>query len=89
MSLWAASKLQLHYRQRNMNCFSFLNSGTSRVGKFKKFEIKSKITMYDSAGEPKPKENIKEKQSISVRFQRVILGGLEQFFYKYGKFVAR
>ena len=45
--------------------------------------------MYDSAGEPKPKENIKEKQSISVRFQRVILGGLEQFFYKYGKFVAR
>ena len=50
MSLWAASKLQLHYRQRNMNCFSFLNSGTSREGKFKKFEIKSKITMYDSAG---------------------------------------
>ena len=72
-----------------MNYFSFLKSGTARVGKFKKFEIKSKITMYDSAGEPKPKENIKEKESISVRFQRVILGGLEQFFYKYGKFVAR
>ena len=72
-----------------MKYFSFLNLGTARGGKFKKFEIKSKITMYDSAGEPKPKENIKEKQSISVRFQRVVLGGLEQFFYKYGKFVAR
>ena len=70
-----------------MKSFFLHHSEGTNVQKFKKFELKSKIIMYDSSQEEKPKEV--KKQNIAVRFQEVVLGGLEQLFYKYGKFVAR
>ena len=70
-----------------MESFAISGINDQSARKFKKFELKSQYIMYGNSGEGKP---IKEKKpGLAVRFQEVILGGLEQFFYNYGKFVAR
>ena len=70
-----------------MKYFSVIDSKDTKTKKFKKFQLKSRCVMHEKPGEAKP---VKEKTpSYATRFQETVLGGLEQFFYKYGKFVAR
>lgn len=70
-----------------MKSFSLIDSKSTEPKKWKKFQLKSQCIMYERSGEAKPvKEN---SHSFATRFQETVLGGLEQFFYKYGKFVAR
>ena len=61
-----------------------------RVDIFQNIEMKPELEMQDvcnnSRGTPNHNGVLGK---CTARFQGVVMGGLETFFYKYGKFVAR
>ena len=70
-----------------MNVPSYIDSDQNKAKKFKKGDQKNKVAMYGDSGDNSSGNGT--SCNFATRFQEVVLGGLEKFFYNYGKFVAR
>ena len=68
-----------------MDSFYYIGSDSAKVTKFKKFKLKDQLPMDSN------KDTSQDGKGCGCckRFQEVVLGGLERFFYNYGKFVSR
>ena len=70
-----------------MDSFSYTGSAKGKVKRFKKFKLKDTFPMGEHSKEDI--SNSGNSCNCCTRFQEVVLGGLETFFYNYGKFVSR
>ena len=61
-----------------------------RVDIFQNIEMRPELENQNDCNNSRAKPNHKDVfERCTTRFQGVVMGGLETFFYKYGKFVAR